>query len=105
MYGKLPAYNTYATMPTTNSLFMGFSGYQNVNKEIIRRKLILRKPRKFGFFLMPKIQKIYNFDHIDTLETETHKKPIKILNSAQLNRNFFMGKYTKIKNWRAPATN
>lgn len=70
-------------MPTTNSLFMGFSGYQNVNKEIIRRKLILRKPRKFGVFLMPKIQKIYNFDHIDTLETETHKKPIKILNSAQ----------------------
>lgn len=36
MYGKLPAYNTYATMPTTNSLFMGFSGYQNVNKEIIQ---------------------------------------------------------------------
>lgn len=26
-----PAYNTYATISYTNPLFMGFSGYQNVN--------------------------------------------------------------------------
>lgn len=31
MCGQPTAYNTYATMPTTNPLFMGFSGYQNVN--------------------------------------------------------------------------
>ena len=35
MYGKPPAYNTYATMPTIDFLFMGFSCSQNVNKEII----------------------------------------------------------------------
>ena len=37
MYGKPPAYNTYATMPTIDFLFMGFSCSQNVNKEIIIR--------------------------------------------------------------------
>ena len=36
MYGKPPAYNTYATMPTIDFLFMGFSCSQNVNKEIIQ---------------------------------------------------------------------
>ena len=39
MYGKPPAYNTYATMPTIDFLFMGFSCSQNVNKEIIIRTL------------------------------------------------------------------
>lgn len=34
MCGQSTAYNTYATLSNTNPLFMGFSGYQNVNKEI-----------------------------------------------------------------------
>ena len=35
MCGKSTAYNTYATLSYTNPLFMGFSGYLNVLKEII----------------------------------------------------------------------
>lgn len=35
MCGEPIAYNTYATLLYTNPLFMGFSGYPNVNKEII----------------------------------------------------------------------
>ena len=35
MCGQSTAYNTYATLPYTNPLFMGFSCSQNVNKEII----------------------------------------------------------------------
>ena len=34
MCGQPTAYNTYATLPYTNPLFMGFSGYLNVNKEV-----------------------------------------------------------------------
>ncbi len=33
MCGQSTAYNIYATMPTINPLFMGFSCSQNVNKE------------------------------------------------------------------------
>lgn len=36
MCGQLTAYNTYATLSYTNPLFLGFSCYQNVNKEIIQ---------------------------------------------------------------------
>ncbi len=39
MCGQSTAYNTYATLPTTNPLFMGFSGYTNALKEIIIRTL------------------------------------------------------------------
>ena len=35
MCGQSIAYNIYATLGHTNPLFMGFLGYQNVNKEII----------------------------------------------------------------------
>jgi hypothetical protein len=35
MCGQLTAYNAYATLSYTNPIFLGFSGYQNVNKEII----------------------------------------------------------------------
>lgn len=35
MCGQSTAYNTYATLPDTNPLFMGFSHSQNVLKEII----------------------------------------------------------------------
>ena len=35
MCGQSTAYNTYATLPYTNPIFMGFSSYQNVLKEII----------------------------------------------------------------------
>lgn len=31
MCGRSTAYNIYATLEHTNPLFMGFSGYQNVN--------------------------------------------------------------------------
>lgn len=34
MCGQSTAYNTYATLPYTNPLFMGFSCSLNVNKEI-----------------------------------------------------------------------
>lgn len=34
MCGQPTSYNTYATLAYTNPLFMGFSGYLNVNKEI-----------------------------------------------------------------------
>ena len=33
--GQSSVYNTYATSPTPNTLFLGFSRYLNVNKEII----------------------------------------------------------------------
>ena len=38
MCGQLTVYNTYATLSYTNPLFLGFSCYLNVNKEIIFRK-------------------------------------------------------------------
>ena len=37
--GQSSVYNTYATPPTPNPLFQGFSRSQNVNKEIIIRTL------------------------------------------------------------------
>jgi len=56
MCGQLTAYNTYATLSYTNPLFLGFSCYQNVNKEIgfcnsnvfmaFRKKYVT--PRNFG---------------------------------------------------------
>lgn len=39
MCGQPTAYNTYATLPYTNPLFMGFSGYQNVNSSSQRDNL------------------------------------------------------------------
>ena len=37
--GQSSAYNTYATPQTPNPLFLGFSRYQNVNKEIIQENI------------------------------------------------------------------
>ena len=34
--GQSSVYNTYATPPTPNPLFQGFSSSQNINKEIIK---------------------------------------------------------------------
>lgn len=55
MCGQPTAYNIYATMPTTNPLSMGFSGYQNVNKEIIQpnieKEQIYPKASNFRGFL------------------------------------------------------
>lgn len=51
MCGQPTAYNTYATLPYTNPLFMGFSCSQNVNKEIIFRKREYQEyitPQNFG---------------------------------------------------------
>ena len=51
MCGQSTAYNIYATLGHTNSLFMGFSGYQNVNKEIVFRKREYQEyitPQDFG---------------------------------------------------------
>lgn len=39
MCGQLIAYNTYATLSYTNPLFLGFSCYLNVNKEIITKNI------------------------------------------------------------------
>ena len=39
------AYNTYVTPLPTNPLFPGFSGYQNVNKEIITE---ITDPRQYA---------------------------------------------------------
>lgn len=56
--GQFLAYNTYATLPTTNPLFPGFSSYQNVNKEIIQENITeCTGPRKhcaFGVFFVHK---------------------------------------------------
>ena len=52
MCGQSTAYNIYATLGHTNPLFMGFSGYQNVNKEIIisqEHTICLQTPKNFGF--------------------------------------------------------
>ena len=53
MCGEPIAYNTYATLLYTNPLFMGFSGYQNVNKEIIDCsdyiKMVQKTPENQGF--------------------------------------------------------
>ena len=38
MCGQCYAYNRYATLPDSNSLSMGFSGYQNVNSSSQRDK-------------------------------------------------------------------
>lgn len=40
MYEQPTAYNTYATLPDTNSQFIGFSRSQNVNKEIISHRCV-----------------------------------------------------------------
>lgn len=48
-------HNIYPTMPTTNPLFMGFSSYPNVNKEIVCENIgYIQKSLKtlcFGGFL------------------------------------------------------
>ena len=51
MCGQLTVYNTYATLSCTNPLFLGFSCYLNVNKEIIFRKREYQEyitPQNFG---------------------------------------------------------
>lgn len=40
MCGQCYAYNRYATLPDSNSLSMGFSGYQNVNSSSQRDSYI-----------------------------------------------------------------
>lgn len=51
MCGQPTAYNTYATLPYTNPLFMGFSCYQNVNKEIIQPNIKrTSKPLEIQYF-------------------------------------------------------
>lgn len=56
MCGQSIAYNIYATLGHTNPLFMGFLGYQNVNKEIIQPNIEKEQqtpenPVFSGFFL------------------------------------------------------
>lgn len=56
MCGQSIAYNIYATLGHTNPLFMGFLGYQNVNKEIIQpnieKEQQTRKSSVFGVFFI-----------------------------------------------------
>ena len=47
MCGQPTAYNIYATLGHTNPLFMGFLGYQNVNKEIICEQSHAKSSREF----------------------------------------------------------
>ena len=52
MCGQSTVYNTYATLSYTNPLFMGFSGYQNVNSSSQRDRIICelqvwKRVRKF----------------------------------------------------------
>ena len=55
MCGQPTAYNTYATLPYTNPLFMGFSCSQNVNKEIIfQERRYQEKP------ILQGLQKLWN---------------------------------------------
>lgn len=51
-FGQSCVYNTYATPPTKNPLFQGFSRSQNVNKEIINLILLknIKSPKFWGFF-------------------------------------------------------
>ena len=52
MCGQPTAYNTYATLPYTNPLFMGFSRSQNVNKEIIIYHFrYIKNPQKSNAFV------------------------------------------------------
>ena len=64
MYGKPPAYNTYATLPYTNPLFMGFSGYTNALKESSE----YRKEQQ-----TPKIQYFRGFLYIKAEAVESSK--------------------------------
>ena len=51
MCGQLTAYNTYATLSYTKPLFLGFSCYQNVNKEIITKNIKrTSKPLEIQYF-------------------------------------------------------
>ena len=56
MCGQSIAYNIYATLGHTNPIFMGFLGYQNVNKEIIQpnieKEQQTRKSSVFGVFFI-----------------------------------------------------
>ena len=56
--GHFLAYNTYATPPTTNPLFQGFSIYQNVNKEIISKNSQTLVNFCFGVFFYDNCGKI-----------------------------------------------
>ena len=61
-FGQSTVYNMYATLLPTNPLFLGFSRYQNVNKEIIiTREYILQIPQKslfLGDFFIGKVRLI-----------------------------------------------
>ena len=54
MCGQSIAYNIYATLAHTNPLFMGFSCFQNVNKEMIIQESVEKaNPGKIGTVRMP----------------------------------------------------
>ena len=61
MCGQSIAYNIYATLGHTNPLFMGFLGYQNVNKEIIQPNIEKEQqtPKILYFWGFLYILKIY----------------------------------------------
>lgn len=62
MCGQPTAYNTYATLPYTNPLFMGFSCYQNDNfsEKRISRVYYTSKLRFWGVFCV-------NYDKINII--------------------------------------
>lgn len=76
MCGQPTAYNIYATMPTTNHLFMGFLGYQNVNKEIISHRYVFTpQTLVWGVFYM-------NGGRINIITNNQSGKIIKVVKAA-----------------------
>lgn len=78
MCGQPTAYNTYATLPYTNPLFMGFSRSQNVNKEvyetIVNRDLVQKYNlpdtqvlRQLSEFLMDNISNLTSLNKISDI--------------------------------------
>lgn len=66
MCGQCYAYNRYATLPDSNSLSMGFSGYQNVNsssqRDNIKKIDISKAPNFRGFFFCQKLKNMHFFE-------------------------------------------
>lgn len=72
MFGQPTAYNTYATLAYTNPLFIGFSGYTNVLKEIIQEQKSIPQIQGFpwicGIFLFVRFSKFLSVSN--KLETK-----------------------------------
>lgn len=76
MYEQPTAYNTYATLPYTNPLFMGLSRYTNVLKEIISHRCVFTpQTLVWGVFYM-------NGGRINVITNNQSGKIIKVVKAA-----------------------